>query len=87
MGRVYRVWIWTCPRCTDMAFRRGEVIETSSSDYPFCARCKAYGPWNPIDWEWFSVRARLLSEDECNCGEIIRHNNGGNYHYSRWQVA
>jgi hypothetical protein len=83
-----KVWIWMCPRCAWRGKpRRGEVVETSTSEFPFCARCRSYGPWNPTDWRWIPVRAQLIFEEPCNCGEIVMHNTGGNYHYSRWQIA
>ncbi len=32
-----------------------------------------------------SWKAKLVFYEECNCGDDIRHNNGGNYHSRVWE--
>jgi len=73
-----------CPWCKGRVQEGNEIID-STIEYPFCNRCGRVDIYRK-DWTTLDVVVQLVSFEECNCGDHIRHNNGGNYHSSTYKV-
>lgn len=73
-----------CPWCKGRV-QEGDETFDSTIDYPFCNRCGRVDR-NTEDWTTLDVVVQLISFEECDCGDHIRHNNGGNYHSSKYKV-
>jgi len=71
---------YTCVECSkelDHLIGKETELEVSSSDFFYCSLCNNYNEIGPTILECIILHARA---DECDCGENIQHNNGGNYH-------
>lgn len=64
----------------------GAEVRTSSSWLAYCDVCGYYGYEDEI-LNRTVVIAALVEADECDCGQQIRHNDGGKYHYRRYVVT
>lgn len=63
--------------------REGIEIETTTAVLEFCSLCGRYT--NEIRY-LVDAEYELVYEKHCDCADWIRHNDGGNYHYSSWRV-
>ena len=59
------------------------TVEDNNSDFPACWLC---GQYSNSDLVSINFLGKYLKTDSCDCGSQIRHNNGGNYHYSYYKV-
>ena len=65
----------------------GAEVRTSSAWINYCDVCGFYSAYEDEQFDSTTVVAALVDYDECDCGEWIRHCDGGNYHYRRYVVT
>jgi hypothetical protein len=73
-----------CERCA-RHLEVGQVsLQFSSAGFSYCPVCHTYTE-TPVSVaiEDYTV----ISEDACDCGDQVRHTNGGNYHYTAARAA
>lgn len=82
------VALWLCRLCDDI--EPGDIVLTSSSTFPFCARCRIYGLGPSYFWRRVLVMAYERYAEPCDClerfGKVL-HERGGHYHHTTWEVV
>ena len=82
-GRVSMVnmVIEWCEQCEQP--HEGDYYCTTSADFAYCGVCGRYsGRYGGS----MNAEVELVSREPCDCGDHIRHNNGGNYHLKTWKI-
>ena len=74
---------YVCKECLYSPPR--ELKTTTADSWDYCSACERYG--SPLlEGEQISAIVLLSESEPCDCGNHIRHNNGGNYHYDSYKV-
>ena len=74
-------------KMTDQEARRTTLVTSSYDQGHYCSYCQTYAYGSGSEEGSFPLLNTLLvHQEECNCGGIIRHNNGGNYHYQHFAI-
>jgi len=70
-------------KCAEICInnKESELLDSSTDAFSFCANCGNYGNFNNL----YDFNVELIEEETCNCGDHIRHNDGGNYHISTYK--
>lgn len=75
-----------CRGCVERPVEAGQTVYTSTAEWGVCTVCRTHFLNEPVAG-WLNVVATVEEEEPCDCGDVVRHNTGGNYHLTVWRIV